>query len=133
MSSQVDSTVTERILELVRQGDRTALSRLLAIHRDYLRRLIDLRMDDKLRGRIDPSDVVQETQMVVTRRIEDFLVNRPFSFRLWLRQQGLDQLLAADDTSPSEAVEKAELEKATDEMWANLPDNYQWLKEWEYV
>ena len=30
-------------------------------------------------------------------------------------------------------VETAELKKATKEMWANLPDNYQWLKGCEYV
>jgi len=29
--------------------------------------------------------------------------------------------------------EKAELERATSEMWAKLPANYQWLKDWEYV
>jgi aryl-alcohol dehydrogenase-like predicted oxidoreductase len=29
--------------------------------------------------------------------------------------------------------EAAQLEKATDEAWAKLPDNYQWLKDWEYV
>jgi len=30
-------------------------------------------------------------------------------------------------------TEKAELKRATDEMWANLPAGYQWLKDWEYV
>ncbi len=29
--------------------------------------------------------------------------------------------------------EKAELERAATEMWAKLPENYQWLKNWEYV
>ena len=29
--------------------------------------------------------------------------------------------------------EKAELERATGDMWANLPAEYQWLKDWEYV
>jgi aryl-alcohol dehydrogenase-like predicted oxidoreductase len=29
--------------------------------------------------------------------------------------------------------EKAELENAAGEAWANLPANYQWLKNWEYV
>lgn len=29
--------------------------------------------------------------------------------------------------------ETAELEKATGEMWAKLPPNYEWLKNWEYV
>ena len=29
--------------------------------------------------------------------------------------------------------ERAELESAASEMWAKLPPNYQWLKDWEYV
>jgi aryl-alcohol dehydrogenase-like predicted oxidoreductase len=29
--------------------------------------------------------------------------------------------------------EKAHLDKAMDEAWAKLPDDYQWLKDWEYV
>lgn len=29
--------------------------------------------------------------------------------------------------------EQAELHRAGDEMWANLPSHYQWLKNWEYV
>ena len=32
-----------------------------------------------------------------------------------------------------DVAEKAELQKATDEMWARLPQEYQWLKEWKYV
>ena len=31
------------------------------------------------------------------------------------------------------AAEKAELYGAAKEMWNNLPANYQWLKDWEYV
>ena len=31
------------------------------------------------------------------------------------------------------ASELAELERLGDEMWANLPAEYQWLKDWEYV
>ncbi|MHC4659348.1 MAG: aldo/keto reductase [Planctomycetota bacterium] len=30
-------------------------------------------------------------------------------------------------------AEARELKKAMDESWANLPANYQWLKDWEYV
>lgn len=29
--------------------------------------------------------------------------------------------------------EQAELEEAMERAWANLPDHYQWLKDWEYV
>ena len=30
-------------------------------------------------------------------------------------------------------TEKAQLDQAMDEAWANLPADYQWLKDWEYV
>jgi len=30
-------------------------------------------------------------------------------------------------------AEKAELQRAASEMWARLPANYQWLKDWQYV
>jgi len=32
-----------------------------------------------------------------------------------------------------DAGEKAELSRAAEHMWANLPSSYQWLKNWEYV
>ncbi len=32
-----------------------------------------------------------------------------------------------------DAKEKAELSEVMDRAWANLPANYQWLKQWEYV
>ena len=32
-----------------------------------------------------------------------------------------------------DVAEKAELERATERAWANLPHEYQWLKDWEYV
>ncbi len=40
---------------------------------------------------------------------------------------------AAKERRELDVAEAAELEKATDEMWANLPEDYQWLKDWEYV
>ena len=30
-------------------------------------------------------------------------------------------------------AEAKELEKVMDQTWAKLPENYQWLKDWEYV
>ena len=36
-------------------------------------------------------------------------------------------------SSSGDVPETEELKKATDEMWAKLPQNYQWLKDWEYV
>ncbi len=87
-----ESTHTDRLLQAAGMGDRSALSELVDMHRDYLRRVIELRLDAALRGRVDASDVVQETQIVATRRIEEFVQRRPTSFKLWLRGEAMQQL-----------------------------------------
>ena len=92
MDSSHDSSRTESLLRAAGQGDRSALSELIETHRDYLRRVIDLRMDPALRGRVDPSDIVQETQMVASNRMNDFVQRRPASFKLWLRGEAIQQI-----------------------------------------
>jgi RNA polymerase sigma-70 factor (ECF subfamily) len=90
-----DTARTETLLSCVDQGDQGAWELLLDEHRAYLRRVIELRMEDALRVRVDPSDIVQETQIVATRRIDDFLQRRPTSFRIWLRRKALERLIEA--------------------------------------
>ncbi len=41
--------------------------------------------------------------------------------------------LAVRESREFDAQEQAALERLGDEMWAQLPDDYQWLKDWEYV
>ncbi len=41
--------------------------------------------------------------------------------------------LAVKERRLLDVKEKAELEEAMNRAWANLPENYQWLKGWEYV
>ena len=84
---------TECLLQQVRNGNRHAFDRLLAVHRPYLRQLVELRLDPKLRPRVDPSDVVQEAQIEAVRRLEGYLSQAPMPFRLWLRQLAYDRLL----------------------------------------
>ena len=48
-------------------------------------------------------------------------------------QQVDNMAKAVQERRELDRTEKAELEKATKEMWAQLPEDYQWLKEWEYV
>jgi RNA polymerase sigma-70 factor, ECF subfamily len=93
MSNATDSAQTQALLDEVSQGDRQALDRLLARHRPTLRNFVDFHLDPRLRGRVDPSDVVQETQMEIVRRIDDFLSQRPMPFRLWLRKKAYERLL----------------------------------------
>jgi RNA polymerase sigma-70 factor (ECF subfamily) len=87
-----DSAETERLLQELREGDTSARERLFSRHRDYLRRMIGLRADPRLRARVDPSDVVQEAQMEAARRLGHYLDNPALPFRLWLRQIAYDRL-----------------------------------------
>jgi RNA polymerase sigma-70 factor (ECF subfamily) len=88
-----DSTQTALFLSQVCRGDSAALPHLLAHYRAYLAQLLELRMEDELRRRVDPSDVIQEAQIVVMRRIDDYLRRRPASFKIWLRGEVLQQLI----------------------------------------
>src|SRR5262245_30343304 len=90
-----DSRETRDLLARVRAGDRQALDRLLAKHRPYLKELVELRMDPKLRPRVDPSDLVQEAQLEATRRLDGYLARPDMPFRLWLRHLTFDRLLMA--------------------------------------
>ena len=60
---------TERLLELAKTRSPEALEELFRRHREPLRRMLAVRMDVRLRSRIDVSDVIQETLIEANRRI----------------------------------------------------------------
>ena len=63
-----------------------ALEAALAEHRDRLRRMVALRLDRRLQGRVDPSDVIQEAYLEAARRLPEYLREpRPMPVFLWLR------------------------------------------------
>ena len=84
---------TDRLLAAVAAGNQSALDKLIRLYTPYLRRLLQLRISPELNARVDVSDVVQETQMVVARRIDEFVTKRPASFRVWLRSRAIEQLV----------------------------------------
>jgi RNA polymerase sigma-70 factor (ECF subfamily) len=88
-----DSTETRGLLEQVRAGDPQALERLLALYRRRLHAFVAARLDPRLRARLDPSDVVQETQIRIAGRIHDYLDHPPMPFHLWARKLAYDRLL----------------------------------------
>ena len=81
------------MLENAAQNDRSAIDRLLACHREPLRRMIAVRLDRSLRRREDASDVVQSVLLEASRRLADYLRNPALPFGLWLRQIASDQLI----------------------------------------
>jgi RNA polymerase sigma-70 factor (ECF subfamily) len=90
-----DSAETERLLAEAGGGDHQAIERLLDRHRSYLRQVVARRMDPKLATRLDPSDIVQETQMEALRRLPEYLSRRPMPFRLWLIKTAHERLIVA--------------------------------------
>ena len=57
---------THELLDLVRDGDDLATGRLLERHRDALHRMAEMRLDPKIRQRIDASDIIQEVMIEQT-------------------------------------------------------------------
>ncbi len=88
-----DSRQTQSLLEQVQTGDSTAFEQLFARHQDYLRNIIEMRMDRRLKSRFDASDVLQETHLEVSERLQEYLARRPMPFRLWLRKTAHQRLL----------------------------------------
>ena len=66
------------------QGSQ-AVGHLFDEHRDRLKLTVRLRMDQRLRGRIDASDVLQEAYLEALERYPDFLQDQPMPLFLWLR------------------------------------------------
>ena len=90
-----DAENTEQLLDHAREGDGTAVNRLLDRHRDAVRRMIDLRMDQVLKRRVDASDIVQDVMIEANRRLENYLKDPVMPFHLWLRQMAKDRLIDA--------------------------------------
>jgi RNA polymerase sigma-70 factor (ECF subfamily) len=80
-----DSSEMNRLLRQASQGDPGRVGASLEQYRDRLRRLIALRLDPRLAGRIDPSDVIQETYLEAATRLVEYLQNPTMPFYLWLR------------------------------------------------
>src|SRR6516164_9148475 len=67
-------------------GDESALAALFDGYRDRLRRMIRLRLDRRLSGRVDSSDVLQEAYLDVRKRIAEYGRDpAAMPFHLWLR------------------------------------------------
>jgi RNA polymerase sigma-70 factor (ECF subfamily) len=88
-----DCSETDRLLERATEGDSRALGELLIRHRDRLSRMVHLRLDNRLRGRIDPSDVIQEACLEATERFADYARDPDIPFFLWLRFLTAQKLL----------------------------------------
>jgi RNA polymerase sigma-70 factor (ECF subfamily) len=88
-----DPSATANLLRRAGAGDAVALGELLNSYRSRLRRMVRLRLDPRLAGRIDPSDVLQEAYLEASQRLADYLRDPKMPFFLWLRFLTAQKLL----------------------------------------
>jgi RNA polymerase sigma-70 factor, ECF subfamily len=86
---------TQELLAGAKQGNSDAINGLMERHRDSLRRMVQLRLDQKIQRRVDVSDVVQDVLVEANRRLQDYLANPVMGFHLWLRQIAQDRIIDA--------------------------------------
>ena len=81
-SSSSASSELIRLAKRAAAGDDLAFGKLFEQFRPHLKQFIDLRLDRRVRRRVDPSDVLQETQIEVHRRLANFLERQPMPLRV---------------------------------------------------
>lgn len=80
--------MTEPALELVQRaqrGDEQALADLFRSFEPRLLRMVELRLDSRLRRRMDPADVVQDAWVEVVRRFDEWGRQEKIPLNVWVR------------------------------------------------
>jgi RNA polymerase sigma-70 factor (ECF subfamily) len=87
-----DEDDLDALAHRLRDGDPSAAGALFALCRERLRRMVKLRLDRRLQGRLDASDVLQEAYLDVQGRAADFAAKQMPAY-LWLRLVVAERLL----------------------------------------
>ena len=83
----IDSqATTDDLVQRAKAGDTAALGELFAHYRDRLRKMVRLRLDRRVAGRLDASDVLQEAYLDVARRFPEYAAAPAVPFYVWLRE-----------------------------------------------
>jgi RNA polymerase sigma-70 factor (ECF subfamily) len=83
------------LLRRAAEGEGEARMTLIGQHRDRLLRAITLRLDRRVRRRLDPSDVLQDATIDALRRFDEYFKNPPMPLFPWLRFLAVQQVTAA--------------------------------------
>jgi RNA polymerase sigma-70 factor (ECF subfamily) len=92
MASESQGEV-EKLFTSAQQGSTPCLGRLLTLYSNYLKLLISAQLDDRLRVRVSPSDIVQETFFEAHRDFHQFRGQSPGEFVAWLRRILVNNIL----------------------------------------
>jgi RNA polymerase sigma-70 factor (ECF subfamily) len=85
IASNPNSETTSRVLSQAAAGDAAGWNELVGRYHDRLRRMIAVRLDPRLQGRFDPSDVLQEAYLDAFSRLPEYVREPRLPFFLWIR------------------------------------------------
>lgn len=75
----------DELLVRLRADGEQILAEQFSQHRNRLWRMVSFRLDARLRGRVDPDDILQEAFLDAVQRLDHFLANPVTSLFIWLR------------------------------------------------
>ena len=75
---------TQHLIALAKQGDEFALNQLCSVYGERVRRIIRLRLDQRLRPKLDSVDVVQDALILALDGLKDFTYKNEGDFLRWL-------------------------------------------------
>lgn len=84
----------DQLLQKLTDGGAPAVAELFSEFQPRLERMVEFRLDGRLRGRVDPADILQEAYIEIARRIEDYTSSPTVAFYVWVRQITWQTLLS---------------------------------------
>ena len=83
----------ENLLIRLKTEGEAALAQVFSQYQDRLQRMVELRLDRRLFGRVDAADVLQETYLEAVKRLDRFLAEHTVPVFVWLRGVTGDTLI----------------------------------------
>jgi RNA polymerase sigma-70 factor (ECF subfamily) len=80
----MDNQQTQYLVDLAKEGDELALNQLCSIYGERVRRIIRLRLGQKIRPKLDSVDVVQDALILALGGLKDFTYRNEGDFLRWL-------------------------------------------------
>ncbi len=85
ISMPVDPSDDKSLVEQAAAGNPESWAELMKRYRSRLRRMVGFRLDSRLQGRVDPSDVVQDVCLEAWQHLGSYVSQPDAPFFLWLR------------------------------------------------
>jgi len=110
----------ETLVEKAQGGDKQALAELFEHYRGRLGRMLQLRMDARVQGRVAVSDVLQEAYVDLAQQLDNYAKDPKLPFFLWLRRITGQRLAKTHRAHLGQQKRNAAMEVRLDAM--RIPD-----------